>query len=59
MPQEQMAEVRKHLPPDAEVILDLSERFTFRDRYGIVWQLVPPGDEFLMNGDAAGRWLEL
>ena len=59
MPQAQVAEVRKQLPPDAEVILDHSEQFSFRDRYGIVWQLVPPGDEFLMWGDSAGRWLEL
>lgn len=59
MPQAQVAKVRKGLPPDAEVLLDHPEQLNFRDRYGIVWQLVPPGDEFLMNGDAAGRWLEL
>ena len=59
MPQEQVAEVRNQLPPDAEVILDQSGQFNFRDRYGIIWQLVPPGDEFLMNGDTASRWLEL
>ena len=59
MPPAQVAEVRNQLPPEAEVILDHSEQFNFRDRYGISWQLVPPGDEFLMNGDTAGRWLEL
>jgi catechol 2,3-dioxygenase-like lactoylglutathione lyase family enzyme len=59
MPPEQVAEVRDRLPPEAELILDHPEQFNFRDRYGISWQLVPPGDEFLMNGDAAGRWLEL
>lgn len=59
MPHAQVAEVRSQLPPDAEIILDQHERLSFRDRYGIVWQLVPPGDEFLMNGDSAGRWLEV
>lgn len=59
LPQAQVVEVKKRLPPDAEVLLDESEQFNFRDRYGIMWQLVPPGDEFLMNGDSAGRWLEL
>jgi catechol 2,3-dioxygenase-like lactoylglutathione lyase family enzyme len=59
LPQAQVAEVKKRLPPDAEVLLDESEQFNFRDRYGIMWQLVPPGDEFLMNGDSAGQWLEL
>jgi catechol 2,3-dioxygenase-like lactoylglutathione lyase family enzyme len=59
MPQAQVAEVRNQLPPDAEVIVDQKEQFNFRDRYGIIWQLVPPGDQFLMNGDSAGRWIEL
>ena len=59
MPRAQIAEVRSQLPPDTEVLLDESEQFNFRDRYGIVWQLVPPGDEFLMNGDSADRWLEV
>jgi catechol 2,3-dioxygenase-like lactoylglutathione lyase family enzyme len=59
MPQEQVAEVKKRLPADAEVILDHPEQFNFRDRYGIYWQLVPPGMAFLMNGDTAGRWLEV
>ncbi|MGD9091831.1 MAG: hypothetical protein PVF74_03210 [Anaerolineales bacterium] len=59
MPSEQVAEVKNHLPEDSEVILDHPEQFNFRDRYGISWQLVPPGAEFLMNGDAAGRWLEV
>lgn len=59
MPQAQVDEVRNHLPLDAEVLADRREQFNFRDRYGIIWQLVLPGDEFLMNGDTAGRWLEL
>jgi catechol 2,3-dioxygenase-like lactoylglutathione lyase family enzyme len=59
LPQAQIAEVKKRLPPEAEILLDESEQFNFRDRYGIMWQLVPPGDEFLMNGDSAGQWLEL
>ena len=59
MPQAQITEMRNQLPPDAEVIVDQSAQFNFRDRYGILWQVVPPGDEFLMNGDSAGRWLEL
>jgi catechol 2,3-dioxygenase-like lactoylglutathione lyase family enzyme len=59
MPPEQVAEVRIQLPVEAEVILDHPEQFNFRDRYGISWQLVPPGDEFLMNGDADGRWLDI
>jgi catechol 2,3-dioxygenase-like lactoylglutathione lyase family enzyme len=59
LPQAQIAEVKKRLPPEAEILLDESEQFNFRDHYGIMWQLVPPGDEFLMNGDSAGQWLEL
>lgn len=59
MPSAQVAEVKKRLPADAEVLVDESEQFNFRDRYGITWQLVPPGDEFLMNGDTDGRWLEV
>jgi catechol 2,3-dioxygenase-like lactoylglutathione lyase family enzyme len=59
MPDVQVAEVKNQLPPEAEVLLDHPEQFNFRDRYGISWQLVPPGAEFLMNGDAAGRWLQL
>lgn len=55
----QIAEVRKQLPADTELLIDQSEQFNFRDRYGIVWQLVPPGNELAMNGDSAGRWLEL
>lgn len=59
MPQAEIDGVRNHLPSDAEVLVDRSEQFNFRDRFGIIWQLVPPGNEFLMNGDSAGRWLEL
>lgn len=59
LPPEQIAEIKKRLPPDAEVILDHPEQYNFRDRYGISWQLVPPGTQFLMNGDSAGRWLEI
>jgi len=59
LPQAQVAEVKKRLPPDTEILLDESEQLNFRDQYGIMWQLVPPGDEFLMNGDTDGRWLEL
>jgi catechol 2,3-dioxygenase-like lactoylglutathione lyase family enzyme len=59
LPLEQTSEVRNRLPPDAEVIVDQREQFNFRDRYGILWQLVPPRDEFLMNGDSADRWLEV
>jgi catechol 2,3-dioxygenase-like lactoylglutathione lyase family enzyme len=59
LPQAQVAEVKNRLPPDTEILLNESEQFSFRDRYGIMWQLVPPGDEFLMNGDSNGRWLEL
>jgi catechol 2,3-dioxygenase-like lactoylglutathione lyase family enzyme len=59
MPRAQIAEVRSRLPPDTEVLVDEGEQFNFRDRYGIVWQLVPLGDEFLMYGESAGQWLEL
>lgn len=59
LPQAQVAKVKKRLPPGTEILLDESEQFNFRDRYGISWQLVPPGDEFLMNGDSYGQWLEL
>ena len=31
----------------------------FRDRYGIFWQPDIGGTEFLGNGDARGRWLEV
>lgn len=58
MPAEEMAEVKRCLPADAERIIDHPEQLSFRDRYGIAWQLVPQGDEFLMNGDADGRWLQ-
>jgi catechol 2,3-dioxygenase-like lactoylglutathione lyase family enzyme len=59
MPSAEIAEVKKRLPADAEVLVDESEQFNFRDRYGIIWQLVPPGDEFLMNGDTEDRWLDV
>ena len=59
MPQAQVDEVKQCLPANTEVILDYPEQFSFRDRYGITWQLVPPGLEFLMNGDTDGRWLKL
>jgi catechol 2,3-dioxygenase-like lactoylglutathione lyase family enzyme len=59
MPQEQVAEIRKRVPPETEVVFDQSEQFNFIDRYGIMWQLVPPGDQFLMNGDTDDRWLEV
>lgn len=59
MPGEQVEQVKRRLPPEAEVILDHPQQFNFRDRYGISWQLVPPGEPFLMNGDSSGRWLEL
>lgn len=59
VPPEDVAEVRNWLPPDCEVLMDHPEQFNFRDGYGISWQLVPPGQEFLMNGDSSGRWLDL
>ncbi len=59
LPQAQVAAVKDRLPPDIEVIIDHPEQLNFRDRYGIFWQLVPPGAKFLMNGDTAGRWLEV
>ena len=59
MPPEHIAEVKRRLPKDAEILLDRPEQFNFRDRYGISWQLVPSGHEFLMNGDSAGRWIDL
>jgi len=59
MPQSQIAEVKRRLPKDAEILLDHPERFNFRDRYGISWQLVLSGDEFLMNGDSDDRWIDL
>jgi catechol 2,3-dioxygenase-like lactoylglutathione lyase family enzyme len=59
MDRQQVAGVRNRLPAEAEVLMDHPEQFNFRDRYGISWQLVPPGQEFLMNGDASGRWLQL
>ncbi len=55
----QVDKVKDKLPPNTEVILDQPDQFSFRDRYGITWQLVPPGQAFLMNGEAEGRWLEL
>lgn len=59
MSQAQVAEVKNRLPEDAEVLLDHSRQFNFRDRNGISWQLVPPGEEFLMNGVTDGRWLDV
>jgi catechol 2,3-dioxygenase-like lactoylglutathione lyase family enzyme len=59
MDQVEVEKVRKRLPSDCEVLFDHPEQFNFRDRYGISWQLVPPGQEFLMNGDTANRWLDL
>jgi len=35
-----------------------ASRFRFRDRYEITWQLDTSG-EFLGNGDAHGKWLQL
>lgn len=59
LPQDQVVEVKNRLPSDTEFLLQENDRLNFRDRYGIMWQLVPPGDEFLMNGDANGHWLKL
>ena len=49
MPGEQVDGVRKRLPAEAEVLIDRSDQFNFFDRYGIRWQLVPPGNQFEMN----------
>ena len=59
MPWEEVEKVKERLPADAEVILDRDDQFHFRDRYGVSWQLVPPGTGFFMNGDTSGRWLEV
>lgn len=59
MPEADIAEVRDQLPPDTTVLLDNRRRLHFQDRYGIMWQLELPGQEFLMHGDVHGRWLEL
>ena len=59
MPREQVDEVRKQVSPEVDVTRDREGHFHFRDRYGILWQLVPPRDEFLMNGEVSGRWLEV
>lgn len=59
MAQDDTEAVRKRLPSDCDVVVDHPEQFNFRDRYGISWQLVPPGQEFLMNGDTSDRWLDL
>ncbi len=56
---EQVEHVEERLASDAEVIMDEPEQFNFRDRYGIYWQLVPPGTEFLVNGEVHGQWLQL
>lgn len=57
MPQDLVAAVKDLLPVNTEVILDHPEQFNYRDQYGISWQLVPAGKDFLMNGETAGRWL--
>jgi catechol 2,3-dioxygenase-like lactoylglutathione lyase family enzyme len=59
MPWEEVEQVKDRLPADIEVLLDRSDQFHFKDRYGISWQLVPPGTGFFMNGDTSGRWLEV
>ena len=59
MPQLELAGVRARLPAETTILMDLPTRLHFYDRYGIMWQLELPGEEFLMNGDAHGRWLEL
>jgi catechol 2,3-dioxygenase-like lactoylglutathione lyase family enzyme len=56
---EQVKGVKSRLSPGTEIILDHPEQFNFRDRFGISWQIVPPGKDFLMNGDVSGRWLEV
>jgi catechol 2,3-dioxygenase-like lactoylglutathione lyase family enzyme len=59
MPKLEWAEVEKRLTPGVEETFDYSGQFNFKDRYGITWQLVSPGDQFMMNGDSYGWWLEV
>ena len=58
MPWDEVERVKSRLPVNVEVLLDRIDQFHFRDKYGVSWQLVPPGAEFIMNGDSSGRWLE-
>lgn len=55
MPWEEIEEVKSRLPANAQVILDQSAQFHFRDQFGVSWQFVPPGTGFETNGDNSGR----
>ena len=59
MTPDQMAEVKDRLPPEAKILADHPEQFNFRDKVGILWQLAPPGSEFVMNGEVSDRSLEV
>jgi len=55
----EIAEVRERVGDDEpRAKRSAVSRFTFRDRYEITWQLDTSG-EFLGNGDAHGKWLQL
>ena len=58
MPKADLAGVRARLSSETKILMDLPTRLHFYDRYGIMWQLELPGEEFLMHGDAHGRWLD-
>jgi hypothetical protein len=59
MPLDEISAVRDRLPADTELWQDEPEGLTFRDHYQIVWQIYPPGTEFLTSGESQGRWLRV
>jgi len=59
LPIEEIAEIRKRLSNDTELVNDKPEKLVFRDPYQIMWQISVPGDEFKTTGDISGRWIDL
>jgi catechol 2,3-dioxygenase-like lactoylglutathione lyase family enzyme len=59
MDMEEIGGVRGRLSKDVLIIEDEPDALSFQDRFGIIWQIYLPGDDFSTNGDAHGRWLEV
>jgi catechol 2,3-dioxygenase-like lactoylglutathione lyase family enzyme len=59
MNQKEIPQVRAQLPEEAEVWEDDTDSLTFRDRYGIIWQIYPTGTVFRTSGEIQGRWLKV
>jgi len=54
-----IAAVRDCLPATVELPKHARGDLMFRDRFGYLWHVWPPGVAFQSNGEGEGRWLEV